>query len=342
VRFTAVANRYGQRWRHAVVAMDGNLSARERFLPDLDVSYPQIDIRKRDTLGNLRRMHAALRSLRPDLLVTGNFGAIEWALANLFAGVRHVHTEDGFGPEEAVRQLPRRVWLRRLALRRSNIVVPSQTLYRIATELWRLPKHRLHYIPNGIDLERFGAQAGCRAAGDRPLVVGTVAALRSEKNLGRLLRAFALLPADPRIRLIIVGDGPQRQELQAQAQHLGIAHRTRFTGHCAEPQHAYATFDIFALSSDTEQMPLSVVEAMAAGLPIVATDVGDVRAMVADANHDFVVPRDEASVSAALATLLADPVRRAAIGAANRERALHRYDQERMFAAYAALFDASA
>jgi glycosyltransferase involved in cell wall biosynthesis len=107
----------------------------------------------------------------------------------------------------------------------------------------------------------------------------------------------------------------------------------------AQPQALYAGFDVFALSSDTEQMPLSVLEAMAARLPVAATDVGDVRGMLAEANGRFVVPRDDAALAEALSGLLRDPARRRAIGADNRAKAERDYDQATMFAAWAALFD---
>jgi len=332
VRFAATANRFGRAWRHAIVAMDGDTACRERLDPALDVTFPTVALRKGDTLGNLRRCRRALVDLRPDVLVTYNWGAIEWAMANLLVRTRHIHVEDGFGPEERARQLHRRVWARRLVLRRATVVLPSRTLERIALEVWRLPPGRVRFIPNGIDLSRFFWVEG---GGEVP-VIGTVAALRGEKNLARLLRAFALLrlPA----RLVIVGDGPERGRLEALALELGIEGSVRFAGHLTAPQAAYRDFDLFALSSDTEQMPLTVLEAMASGLAVASTDVGDVAAMLAEQNRPFVVARDAAALADAMAALLADPVRRCAIGAANRARAERDYDQETMFQAYAALF----
>lgn len=337
VRFAAIANHFGRRWRHAVVAMDGNLACRERLDPTLDVTFPQIDIRKGDTLGNIRRFRAVLRNLRPQTLVTNNWGAIEWAMANAVLPVApQIHIEDGFGPEERNTQIPRRVWTRRLALRHCTTVLPSRTLLRIATEIWRLPPARLYYLPNGIDLARFAAPR--TTAGDVP-VIGTVAALRPEKNIARLIRAFALT-ADTPSRLVIVGDGPERPALEALASSCNLGHRIDFVGHQPDPAAAYAGFDIFALSSDTEQMPLTVLEAMAAGLPVAATDVGDVRAMLAPESQPYVTKRDDAALAGALRVLLRAPATRAIAGAANRMKAVADYEQARMFDAYAALFDA--
>ncbi len=337
MRFAAIANQCGDRLRHAVVAMDGVLAARERLDPGLGVTFPPVLVGKGDLAGNLRRFAAVLGTLRPDLLVTYNWGSIEWAMANVLMRRRHVHIEDGFGPEERSRQLPRRVLTRRLVLRRTAVVLPSRTLFGIARDVWRLPERRLRYIPNGIDLARFTpAPPGAPGA---PPVIGTVAALRAEKNLARLLAALAQLPA---ARLVIVGDGPERGRLAAQAAALGIAGRVTFAGAQADPAAAYRGFDLFALSSDTEQMPLSVLEAMASGLAVAATDVGDVAAMLAAANRPFVVAQDAGALAAALAALLADPARRAAIGAANRARAEAEFDAARMLAAYAELFGAVA
>ena len=335
VRLAALANRFGPAWRHAIVALDGNTACRERLRPDLEVTFPAVTLRKGDTPGSIRRCRRALRELRPDLLVTYNWGTIEWAMANLLVRIRHIHVEDGFGPDERTRQLPRRVWTRRLVLRHSTVVLPSRTLQRIALEVWRLPRRQVRYIPNGVDLSRF--PPGSREGTGIP-VIGTVAALRPEKNIARLLQAFALL-ARP-ARLVIIGDGPERAGLHALADRLGIAGAVDFTGHLAEPRDTIRRFDLFALSSDTEQMPLSVLEAMAAGLAVAATDVGDVAAMLAAENRAFVVPLDAASLAGAMAALLGDPARRAAIGAANRGRVEREYDQEKMFRAYAELFDA--
>lgn len=337
VRFAALANRFGRDFRHAIVAMDGNTACRERLDPALDVSFPAVDIRKGDTLGNRGRFRAVLRALRPDALVTSNWGSIEWAMANLPRLVRHVHVEDGFGPEERDRQLSRRVWMRRLLLRRAAVAVPSRVLYRIAAEVWRLPRGRLHYIPNGVDLDRF---AVARRPGAVP-AIGTLAALRPEKNLGRLLRAFAVVRAAAPCRLVIAGDGPARDGLIALAAQLGLAGDVEFPGHVTDTPALFARLDIAALSSDTEQMPIAVLEAMAAGLPVAATDVGDVRTMLADGNAPFVVPRDDAALAGALAGLLADPALRAGLGAANRARAVAVFGEAAMFAAWRGLFEGS-
>ena len=339
VRFTSIVNHFGPRWRHAIIAMNGDMACRERLDPALDVQFPEIGVRKGDTLGNVRRFRAVLRSLRPAVMLTSNFGSIEWAIANAVTLVRHVHIEDGFGPEERHTQITRRVWLRRLFLRRRTVVLPSRNLVRIAAEIWRLPAKRVRYIPNGIDLARFaGPPSPAPWPGDGP-VIGTVAALRGEKNLARLLHAFRLATIHSPARLVIVGDGPDRTALQALAQELGIAGAVHWAGHVEQPAPLYKAFDIFAMSSDTEQMPLSLLEAMAAGLPAAATDVGDITAMLPEAGRPFVTALDDAALGAALYALIQQPALRQTLGAANRAKAEAEFGQDTMFASWAGVID---
>ncbi len=336
IRFVTLANRFGARFRHALIAMDGCTDARDRLDPDIAVEFPAIVIRKGDTAGNLLRFRRLLAALRPDALVTSGWGTIEWAMANTPKLVRHLHLEDGFGAEEVARQLRRRVLLRRLFLRRSTVVLPSRTLCRVATEIWRLDPAQVRHIPNGVDLARFGLPPAAR----RPEpVIGTVAGLRPEKNVARLIRAFARVAAVTPARLVIAGEGSERARLAALAAELGLADRVDFAGQLARPELLYRELDVFALASDTEQMPLSVLEAMAAGLPVASTDVGDVRWMLAAENHDFVTERDAAALATALLRLLADPALRRRLGEANRAKAARDYDQAVMLAAYAALID---
>ena len=284
-------------------------------------------------------------------MLTHNWGSIDWALANL-ASVRrvpHIHAEDGFGPEERARQLPRRVWTRRLALRRALVVLPSRTLFEIARHQWRLPAPRLHYVPNGIDLARFihrARQPPPKAWGlsDGSFVIGTVAALRPEKNLARLIEAVAHARRRGAngLRLVIAGEGAERPALERLAASILEPGGVAFLGHLSDPAPIYDHFDAFALSSDTEQMPLSLLEAMASGLPVAATDVGDVPSMVADVNRPFVTPCDTTALGDALAGLAADPKRARAIGAANRARVSREYDQAQMIQTWAGLLDREA
>lgn len=343
VRTAALMNHFGATFRHAVVALDGRFDCAERLRPGVPFTPIAFEAKPAETMpARLLRIRRLLRAWRPDVLVTSNWGSIEWAMANLAPPrLRHVHMEDGFGPEEAGGQIARRVWTRRLVLRGGLVMLPSQTLLASARELWRLPEAGLRFIANGIDLRRFspmGPRADLGVPGEGPLL-GTVAALRGEKNIARLLRAVALLRADGLVlRLAIIGEGGERAGLEALAASLGIADVTRFTGHVPDPAAAYRALDIFALSSDTEQMPFSVLEAMGSGLPIAATDVGDVQGMLAPEGRTSVVSRDDGALAGALRALVVAPGLRGTLGAANRAKAEHDYDEQMMFVRHAELW----
>lgn len=346
VRFATIANKLGGRFRHLLFAMDHGYEATKLLAPDAPCEIQDIAYQKGRAVQNFFTFRRALNTLRPDALVTYNWGAIEWALANTGRACPHIHIVDGFGPEEADRQLPRRVQFRRLILRRNTtVMVPSHTLEDIVTGVWRLDPTAVRYIPNGIDCARFTIprdEALARRYGIDPdmTVIGTVAALRREKNLERLLLAFRAMPENDALRLVIVGDGPERAPLEAGAKQHGLENRVIFTGYQSDPAAVLSLFDIFALSSDTEQMPISVLEAMAAGLPIAGVDVGDVRHIVAPGNKPYIVERDATRLGAVLSKFAESPDLRNRVGGENREHVRNVYDEATMVRAYTRLFSA--
>lgn len=344
VRFATIAARWADRYHHVITAMDGGYAAAERLAPAVSFTRAPIDTVSRAPMTGIPAFRRHLDRVSPDLLVTYNWGAVEWGLANWFRDCPHIHIEDGFGPEEATRQIPRRVWFRRLALRRAvTIALPSRRLYDIATRIWKFDPAKVTFLPNGIDCTHF-ARPVTRAMKDRfrldgtVPVIGTLGALRPEKNFSRLIRAAADAFGDGPGRLIIAGQGPEHDRLESERRRLGLADEITLAGHVDDPAELVAAFDIFALSSDTEQMPVSVLEAMAAGKPVVSTDVGDVRHMVAAENRPYVSGHDQAALAENLRRLLADPALRREIGEANQARVRQVYDQEPMFVAWDRLF----
>jgi glycosyltransferase involved in cell wall biosynthesis len=344
-RFAQLVRLHGARYRHTVIALDGDLAMAGRLPADAPVTLVRERFRTKSPLKGISTAYRMLRRVRPDLLVTYNWGSLDWCIARRFMpALAHVHMEDGFGPEEKAHQLGRRRLLRRLTLGDPGtiVVVPSHTLKKIALQSWRLPPRGVRYIANGIEFGRFAAQAG--PAGNRgPVVVGTVASLRPEKNLTRLIGLFCeaarQLPAGS-ISLQIVGGGPELPALRAAAAESGFADRITLAGPTTRPEEFLKGMDIFALTSDTEQMPLSVIEAMAAGLPILSFNVGDVPAMVAPENVEAAcLPRhDDASYVRQLLALAGDAERRRRIGQANAAKAAASFDEAAMAAHYAELF----
>jgi len=344
MRFVQLANHFGRLYRHRIISLNGSDEAMGRLLPDVDAELIRAGTQKGATLNNFLAIRRTLSQMHPDLLVTSNWGTIEWAAANLTVGVSHLHMEDGFGPEETTRQLPRRVWMRRVALSRSTVMLPSLKLLGLARDVWKLAPDRLRYVPNGVDCARFAQDPDWGFAARHGIrgdvrIIGAVGGLRTEKKPGRLLDAFSFVLAKRPAQLVMVGDGPLMGELKQSAEARGLSEQVVFTGATPTPEHFLPLFSVFALSSDTEQMPLSILEAMAASRAVAATDVGDIGNMLAEENRPYIVAPDAQALSDAILALLEDPKKAGDIGRANRARALAVYDQSKMFAAHRMLLD---
>ena len=341
IRITAVMNHFGDRCRHTIVALDGNADAAERIESGIEVKILHPEINKKHLVRTLGAISGHLRKIAPDLLLTYNWGATEWALVNrMVARLRHIHFESGFGPEEANHQKRRRVLFRRIALRRSRwVVVPSENLVSIVRDIWRLDPEKIMLIPNGVDCVRYGAAPDPTILSDfasaGATVIGTVAPLRHGKNLGRMIQAFASATKGSNHKLLIVGDGPERDVLEKIATQTNAADRIEFAGYIGQPEKVFGLMDVFAMSSDTEQMPNALLQAMAAGRPVVATDVGDIRPIVAEANRPYIFAAgDDAAYADGLRALIEDKALRERLGAENRRRVRETYSMDRMLQAY--------
>jgi glycosyltransferase involved in cell wall biosynthesis len=349
VRTAVLMNAAGSQFRHTIVSLSGELAALDRLEGGLEVVVRDAP-RRSGPLASRWALAKLLKSIGPDLLLTYGWGGTDAVVAARLSGLRRIiHAEDGFLPDEALGQKFRRLVARRFLLRLpARVVVPSQTLADIARWKWRLPENRLKYLPNGIDVERFApatpdgvarAKAALGLSADR-VVIGTVAALRREKNHARLIRGFAGLANHEAVRLLIVGGGPEFEALQQVSRELSIADRVIFTGDVVDPVPYYHAMDVFALSSDTEQMPISLLEAMGVGLPVVSTDVGDVAVMVADENLPFVVARNDLDgFTDALRTLIDDPGLQSRLGLANRRKCAEQFDLDLMIRNYFDLYE---
>ena len=332
---------------HTIVSLNGEKSGFARLDRPHEIDFRSLE--HYGGLGNLRKLGAALAAERPDLVVTYGWGGTDAILALRAAGrPRPLHVEDGFLPDEATEQKFARLQIRRLAFRlAAALVVPSRTLERIATDTWWLSPSRLRYIPNGVDIERFRPPTDEERAAARQkfgavpgeAVIGTVAGLRPDKNHLRLIRAFARINARWPSRLVIVGDGHTRQALEQAARELNIADRVVLPGGVVDPSGCYHGFDVFALTSNTEQMPLSVLEAMATALPVVSTDVGDVRAMVPAEGGSVAALGDDDGLERILEHACADSEWRTRAGTRNRAHAVAEFSLTKMIAAHRALFE---
>lgn len=207
----------------------------------------------------------------------------------------------------------------------------------------RLPARKVRAIPNGVDVERFAAPQPA-ALDPRPtlgigadeLLLICVARLEPQKGHGVLLEALAHLEPDvrARLRLVCLGDGALRQQLEEQTVALGLSERVVWAGYCPHIERWLAVADVFVLPSFYEGLPLVALEAAAAGRPVVATAVDGTPEAVGDGDNGLLVPAGDATaLAAALARLAADPALRRALGDRGRQRARLEFGLERQLAA---------
>lgn len=252
-----------------------------------------------------------------------------------------VHTKHGVNPDP-----PRRMWLRRAAAKMVDAYVAvTPTLARLAAERSECDPTQLHVIPNGIDTGRFAPSPSRRRRARAELgiaedawVVGTVGRLSPEKNQRLLIDAIAPM-LDPRRHLVIVGDGPERSRLESCAQATMRPELVHFTGARDDPEAWLAAFDAFALTSDSEGLPLVLLEAMAVGLPVVATSVGGIPDVVEQGVTGYLVaPGDRSALTAELVRLATRPQRARDAASAARQMVLERHSTDHMVEGYEKLY----
>ena len=347
-RAVRLMNAWGDRATHMIVsAMPDNLSARDRIDRGIRHEIAQ-DPPPLTGRPSVARYEAIARFMRGfDLVLTYNWGAIDGVMARRVFGRGApplVHHEDGFNEDEAAGLKRERNYYRRVALPAAHaLAVPSRVLEEIALGTWKQPRTRVHRIANGIPTALYADKPDLKAIpgfvrNEREVTIGTVAGLRAVKDLPALVRACGGLSA--RFRLVIVGEGPERGAIEQAALAMGIDDRVVLPGFLDRPYRYMGLFDLLALSSRSEQFPISVVEAMAAGLPVVAPPVGDVAGMVAEANRPFILSHHgEVRLRDAIQALAEDVDLRARVGAANRAKARAEFDEGVMIARYAALYE---
>ncbi|HTG37834.1 glycosyltransferase [Sphingomonas sp.] len=346
-RAVRLMNAFGKAARHVIVSgVDGAYGAQAAIARGIDYEIAQTPPPLTGK-PSVARYDAIARYMRRfDLVLTYNWGAVDGVMAaRVFSkgAPPVVHHEDGFGSDEAERLNRKRNFYRRMALGAAHgLAVPSEKLERIALDIWKQPPARVHRISNGIPTALYAGRAEPKAIpgfvkGKEP-VVGTLAGLRTVKDLPLMVRAVGGIARN--VRLVIVGEGPERAAIERQAAAMFMAERVHLPGFLPSPHRYIGLFDIFMLSSESEQQPISVMEAMAAGLPIVAPRVGDIAAMVAPENLPYLVDeRHEVALRDALSALVNDPEARARIGAANRARAAAMFDDRAMVDAYVRLYE---
>jgi sugar transferase (PEP-CTERM/EpsH1 system associated) len=331
--------------RHTVVTMSAKGPLAERLPEGVEChcigKRPGIDV------GAVLRLAVLLRGLRPSIVHSRNWGAFDAIPAARMAGASVViHGEHGREASDPEGLDPRRRRLRRaFAPLVSRFVTVSFDLRQWLVTTIRLRAAKVVTIHNGVDVSRFAR--GDRSAARRALrlpahavVVGAVGRLDAVKDHRGLLQAFSILRSDqPAAELVIVGDGPRRGDLERQIQELGLTGHVHLLGMRQDVAVLLRGFDAFVLPSLAEGISNTVLEAMATGLPVVATRVGGNPELVEHGvTGALVAPGSPLVLAAALRCYVEDAVLREAHGDAGRRRVLQHFTLERMAQAYRDLY----
>ncbi|CAN7662439.1 TIGR03088 family PEP-CTERM/XrtA system glycosyltransferase [Pseudoduganella sp. LjRoot289] len=342
------------RYRHAILCVEDYSDFRLRITrPDVEVMALH---RSRIGVWRMRlEMFKLFRRLKPAFIHSRNMSGLDALLPALLAGVPHrIHGEHGWDVHDLDGRAFKPALLRRLhAPLVSRYITVSQDLARYLGRRVGVSGRRISQVYNGVDMARFAPLrdrsalppgfAGHEAEGT--VVIGTVGRAQAVKDQATLLRAFARLVEDEpglgaALRLVLVGDGPKLRPLQALAQELGIAQQTWFAGASSEVPRMLAALDVFVLPSLSEGISNTILEAMASGLPVLATAVGgNVELVRAGEEGAFFEPGDVAGLARLMGVYSGDAALRRAHGAAARAGALARYSMPAMVSNYMAVYD---
>jgi len=295
-----------------------------------------ISFRMRSVLLGIWRLYKILKREHVDVLHThmwssGFYGRIAGILAHVPVMVTTDH-DKGY-----TKRARHRAWERFAVRFTSRRIAVTQEIAAVMSARENVPPEKLLVIPNGVDVASFNVDASLRESvrkewrlNEKALVVGSVSRLVKEKSLHVLIEAFATASRlHSNVRLVIVGRGPLREPLERRAADFGVSKKVFFAGVRNDIPQVLAAMDVYALSSSFEGLPLSILEAMAAGKPIVSTKVGGIPDVITDGEEGLLVEANNSkSLAAALDRMLTDLNAANLMGAKARKKAVANYSAE--------------
>jgi sugar transferase (PEP-CTERM/EpsH1 system associated) len=341
------------RYRHVVIALTEASNFRHRITrPDVHV----IELRKPPGHGFwlYPRLYRLFRALRPSIVHTRNLAALEAQLPAWLAGVPlRIHGEHGRDVSDLDGTRLRYQWLRRCYRPFVHrYIALSQDLASYLKNKVGVPPDRVVQIYNGVDSERFSSsETGREVHADGPpwtgdhCIVGAVGRMQAVKNPMNLARAFVLAVQQApqirdRLRLVMVGDGPLYSDVRDFLQEAGVAELCWLPGERADVPTLMRSFDVFVLPSLAEGVSNTILEAMACGLPVIATAVGgNVELVTGGHSGILVASADAQALASALLTLASDTTAARRMGQAGRTRVETDFSLHAMLAAYQAVYD---
>lgn len=342
------------RYRHAIVCLSTYTDFRKRLKEPGRVPIVAINKREGKDLAAYLRLWRVFRSLRPDIVHTRNLGTLEGAIVAALAGVpRRIHGEHGWDVVDLHGDRRKYRVLRRICRPFvSRYMAVSEHLAGWLTEQVGISSQRMEQIYNGVDSTKFHPHGNGREplpipgfADTDTVVVGTVGRMCAVKDQVTLAKAYVrLVGASPsaaqRLRLVMVGDGPLLEDVRRIVEAADVHSHVWLPGKRDDVARLLRGFDVFVLPSLNEGISNTILEAMATGLPVVATDVGGSRELVQSGETGALVPAGDSDIMAqAIETYCNSAELRKRHGRAGRRRVKEKFSMQVMVQGYAALYD---
>jgi len=344
-----------ERYRHVIVCLQGYTDFRQRIQRD-DVAILDVNQRDGHDLKAYYRLYKILKDCKPDILHTRNLSALESQMVGAAARIKsRVHGEHGRDIYD-LHGKSRKYNLLRKAVQPfvGQYIAVSRDLAGWLQATVGVPSRKITQIYNGVDSVKFHPRGGPRgpigppgfATGDA-ILIGSVGRLAHVKDFPTLIRAFDRLrelwpEGRTRLRMVIVGEGTTRPECERLIAELGLGEQTWLAGDRSDIPELMRAMDLFVLPSLGEGISNTILEAMACGLPVIATDVGGNPELVAPGKTGTLVPvADHEKMAQALLAYVRDPARMAQEGRAARAEIEARFSMEAMVAGYLRVYDAA-
>ena len=291
----SIINHTFLRYHHSVLSLDGDDRA-FRWIRTNDVRQIKFDKGTKFT-SFLKRLYKEIKKISPDLLMTYNWGGTDAIWLARIAGIKNIiHHEHGFSIDEAHATLRNRDICRFIVYRiASTLVTVSSSLGSSIQKKYWLPDNHIKIIPNGINISHYTPDVHVRLLmrqelhfNEKDFVIVFSGRLDPVKNFELLLEVFEYChKVDKAVKLLIVGDGPERKKIEQICMQKNIHNGLVMVGQRDEVLPYLRAGDVFLLTSLTEQMPLTILEAMSVGLPVVSSDVGEIRQIIDDGKDGF-------------------------------------------------------
>jgi glycosyltransferase involved in cell wall biosynthesis len=344
----SIINHHFSQYKHIILSLDGNNLA---FQWIKSSNVERLEFQKEKSFSQyLRKLYKAINNAYPDLLMTYNWGATDAIWLGRLVGIKNIiHHEHGFSIEEAQMTIWKRDICRFIVYRMVSALVTVSTNLRTSLQkkYW-LSDKRVLLISNGIDSDYYSPDNSTRQAMRKELefdeddfVIVFSGRLDPVKNFELLLDVFERCrQVDPKVKLLMVGDGPERQKIEQLSMRKNIRTGLIMVGQRLEVLPYLRAGDVFLLTSVTEQMPLTILEAMSVGLPVISSDVGEISHIIADGKDGFLRHTGDGvdGFVSAMLKLKDAPVRQTMSRAA-RAKIIMSFQQTTMVRCYQTLID---